>query len=315
MIELERPEDGDERMEDQSGMPERRQEHSPLRKIGAHLSTAGGPQTAVERIAAMGGTCLQIFAGSPRLWKRQPLKPDVFEKTLEARRTFAVSPVFIHASYLINLASEDAEIFGKSVESLVYDMAFNAGIEGAGVIVHLGSHTGRGWEAVKDDTVRAVAAILERSPASSHFIIENSAGQQGKLCSDLCDIRWLMDRLADERVTWCVDTCHAFAAGYHLSPACSLTGKNERGLLSDDIERYGLWETLSLVHVNDSRDPFGSGRDRHANLGDGIIPTGDLSWFLNRPQLEEVPLILEVPGLDDEGPDEENIRRLRSLFA
>ncbi len=297
MIELERP------------------EHKPPRNIGAHLSTAGGPNAAVERIAAMGGTCLQIFAGSPRIWKRPPLKADVFEKTLQARRTFGVSPVFIHASYLINLVAEDPEITGKSIESLVYDMEYNAGIEGAGVIVHLGSHTGRGWEAVKEDTVRTVSAILERSPSASRFVIENSAGQQGKLCSDLCDIRWLMDRLADERVTWCVDTCHAFAAGYRLSPDCGLSGKNERGLLSDDIERYGLWERLSLVHVNDSRDPFGSGRDRHANLGDGIIPTENLSWFLNLPQLERVPLILEVPGLDDEGPDEENIRRLRSLVA
>lgn len=292
-----------------------------MRRIGAHVSAAGGPHKAVERAAAIECNCVQVFSGSPRSWKRKPIEQLDAEKLHEARRSAEIDPVVTHALYLINLASEDAALLENSMQALQYDLAFDAAIGGAGVVVHLGSHQGRGWDAVREEVLRRVATLVENSPPEATFLIENSAGQKGKLSSDLAEIRWMLDRLSSPQVGWCFDTCHAFAAGYALGDPRNGDRRSDdsrvgtRGFAVEEIERLALWAELRCVHVNDSRDPFDSGRDRHANINDGEIPSGDLSYFLNRPEIESLPLILEVPGIENDGPDLENVRRLRRLVA
>ncbi len=282
-----------------------------MRLIGAHVSAAGGPHKAVERAAAIGCNCVQVFSGSPRSWRRKPIEELDIDKLTRAREQHEVSPVVTHALYLINLASENQDLIENSMQALSYDLAFDAAIGGAGVVVHLGSHQGRGWDAVQEAVLRRVASLVEQAPAEATFLIENSAGQQGKLSTELAEIRWMLDTLASPQVGWCFDTCHAFAAGYALGKPNGKTDEG-RGYVVDEIDRLGLWDELRCVHVNDSRDPFASGRDRHANIDDGLIPAQDLAYFLNLPQIENLPLILEVPGIDDDGPDAENVRRLRA---
>jgi len=293
--------------------------HTTSRKIGAHVSAAGGLDKAVERAAAIGATSVQVFSGSPRVWRRTPLADIDEQKMLAKRQELQVDPVITHSLYLINLASDNPELIRKSIEALQYDLAFDAKIQGSGVVVHLGSHNGRGWEAVKDAVVTSLSTILENSPDNSTFLIENSAGQQGKLASDLSHIRWLLDAVKSPRLRWCLDTCHAWAAGYALSELSSelrsAENKNQpRGVLPEEITRYNLWASLGCVHVNDSKDPFASGRDRHDNLGDGTILPEQFARFLNLPELTTLPLILEVPGLDGAGPDSENIQRLKKIL-
>ena len=288
-----------------------------MRKIGAHVSAAGGPHKAVERAAEIGCNCVQVFSGSPRSWKRKPLAELDTEKLSSARMSRAIEPVVTHAIYLVNLASENEELLENSKSSLAYDLAFDAAIAGAGVVVHLGSHQGRGWEAVQRGVLERVAKLLENSPAAATLLIENSAGQKGKLSTELAEIRWMLDRLASPKVGWCFDTCHAFAGGYALGDP---SNRNRGGGAADafaveEIERLKLWDELRCVHVNDSRDPFASGRDRHANIGDGEIPSDDLEYFLARPEITGLPLILEVPGFNNDGPDAENVRRLRELVG
>ncbi len=300
-----------------------------MRRIGAHVSAAGGPHKAVERAAAIGCNCVQVFSGSPRSWQRKSLEELDTEKLRAARSRHAVEPVFTHALYLVNLAAEDDAVLEKSMKAIAYDLAFDAEIAGAGVVVHLGSHQGRGWDAVQRQVLERVGELVEHSPPEATFLIENSAGQKGKLSTDLAEIRWMLEQLASPQVGWCFDTCHAFAGGYALgNPGARSPRKgagcggrsggyagSERSYAVAEIERLKLWDELRCVHVNDSRDPFASGRDRHANINDGEIPRDELEYFLSRSEIHALPLILEVPGIENDGPDAENVQRLLALVG
>ncbi|MFZ5376755.1 MAG: deoxyribonuclease IV [Patescibacteria group bacterium] len=285
-----------------------------VRKIGAHLSTNGGIDKAVERAAAIGANCLQVFSGSPRMWLRTSLERIDAQKIWSKQRELSVTPIFTHALYLLNLASDNPDLVKKSLESLKHDLRFDSHIKGSGVVVHLGSHQGRGWAAVKEQLAASILEILSQTPANSRFLIENSAGQNGKIASDLTEIRWLLDEVRRElpanshdRLGWCFDTCHGFAAGYSY-----LEDSGQRQI-SPEIGRLKLWSDLACVHVNDSRDAFDSGRDRHENIGEGNLPLTDLGNFLRLPELATVPFITEAPGFDGNGPDAENIARIRQL--
>lgn len=276
------------------------------RRVGAHLSTTGGVEVAVERAHAIGANALQVFSGSPRMWRRTPLDKIDPEKIYANQEKYGVAPIFTHALYLVNLASDNPELAQKSIDALKHDLRFDAHIKGAGVVVHVGSHQGRGFEAVKNDIVSRIQEILKDTPENSRFLIENSAGQNGKIASDLNEVRWLMDQLKSDRVGWCFDTCHGFAAGF------SLVGPQS---VIDEMERLNLLSTLSCIHVNDSRDPFHSGRDRHDNIGEGSLTLEALKSFLNDPRIMHIPLITEVPGVDGNGPDAENIARIWELVG
>jgi deoxyribonuclease-4 len=277
-----------------------------MKRIGAHLSTVGGVDKAVERAHDIGANTVQVFSGSPRMWRRTPLEKIDAEAVKKAQEKYDVTPIFTHALYLINLASDNPELVEKSATALKHDLNFDSHISGAGVIVHLGSHQGRGWEAVRGSVAKQIKSILADTPKNSTFLIENSAGQKGKLASDLHEIRWLLDQLDSPLVGWCFDTCHAHAAGYSL-----VDGQTDSVL--DLMKELKLFASLRCIHVNDSKDPAGAGRDRHANIGDGEIPQTDLKAFLNDSHLVDIPIITEVPGLDGHGPDAANIRRIKSL--
>lgn len=294
------------------------------RLVGAHVSSAGGHDKAIERAAAIGCNCVQVFSGSPRGWQRPDLATIDTNKITAKEQELHVKPIFTHALYLINLTADKPATIAKSTMTLQKELAFDAYIGGAGVVVHLGSHLGNGWESVRADLVKRLATILDASPAESTLLIENSAGQQGKLSSDLSEIRWLLDELEAKgeyvsggRLGWCFDTCHAWAAGYYLGPQPPQAepAKNPvRGQATQVITELNLWSTLKLIHVNDSRDPFGSGRDRHDNIGEGSIPLDDLKHFLNQAHVKSIPLVTEVPGFDGNGPDKQNIDRIYSLL-
>ncbi|MBU2542991.1 deoxyribonuclease IV [Patescibacteria group bacterium] len=284
--------------------------------IGAHVSAAGGVEYTPKRANEIGCNCLQIFSGSPRVWQKPKLESHNINKFFSEREKYGVLSVFTHAIYLVNLASDKSELVDKSVAALKYDMKFDAWLNGSGVIVHLGSHQGRGWEAVRVQLAVLIKEIIAASPQESTFLIENSAGQNGKIGSNLDEIRWLLDKVNSLQLGWCFDTCHAFATGYSLGGTLQAAESNnfhsESALRA--IERLGLWSTLRCIHVNDSRDEFGSGRDRHANLGEGNIPQEELKYFLNNPQIKPLPLLLEVPGFDKKGPDAQNVRLLKQLL-
>lgn len=281
------------------------------RRVGAHVSAAGGHYKAIERAAEIGANCVQVFSGSPRVWARTPLNLVDADKLFSKQEENNVTPIFTHALYLVNLASETAELRQKSVRVLKHDLEFDSLLKGAGVVVHLGSHQGRGWEAVREQVAKGISEILKDTPANSTFLIENSASHNGKIGNRLEEIRWLLDEVKSDRLGWCVDTCHLHAAGYALG---TTAGENKPTAI-EAITELKLWSTLKCIHVNDSKDLFDSGRDRHENIGDGQIPLADLKHFLNHARVKDIPLITEVPGIDGNGPDAENIARIKKLVG
>ncbi len=264
-----------------------------MRRIGAHVSISGGLDKAMERIRQMGGNCLQVFSSSPRSWIGTPL---VCGKVADIR------PIFIHAKYLINLGSPQPELIEKSINSLKFDLQVGESIGAEGVIVHLGSHLGRGFEAVQDQLVESIKTILQASSGTTKFLIENSAGQKGKLCSQLAEISLLLRTINDRRVGWCYDTCHGWGAGISF-------GKD----LENTLKRFDLVKSLVCLHVNDSKGIIGGGLDRHENLGEGKMGLKELARFVNYPAFDSLPLITEAPGFDGGGPDKKNLDILKSL--
>lgn len=283
-----------------------------MRHIGGHVSAAGGYDKAIERAAEIGGNCVQIFSGSPRVWQRPSWDKVDAEKVFSKQKELSISPIFTHSLYLVNLASDNPDQYRKSTEAILFDLQFDAKLNGAGVIVHVGSHQGRGWNAVRDQVAKLIGELLTQAPRNAHFLIENAASRNGKIGGDLEEIRWLLDTVASDQLGWCFDTCHGFAGGYALGSQPMPDHPEQKNALAE-IERLKLSDALLCVHVNDSRDPFSSGRDRHANIGDGEIPSADLEYFLNHDLIKDKPLLTEVPGIEDEGPDKENIMRLKKL--
>ncbi len=290
-----------------------KQSTTTIKLIGGHVSMAGGLDKAVGRAAKIEGNCMQIFSGSPRSWARTLPTTEELEKLFAEQEKLAVRAIFTHALYLVNLASDNPELVTKSVATLISDLTFDSLVKGSGVVVHLGSHQGRGWDAVKDNLLQKIKEILEETPPDSMLLIENSAGQNGKIASDLNEIKWLLERLDQNRVGWCVDTCHAFAAGYSLSPDSKLSQQNDKPDLLSLVSQLKLADSLKCIHVNDSKVEFDSGNDRHDNIGEGEIPQEDLQYFLRHDLTKNVPLITEAPGFDGKGPDLENMRRLKKL--
>lgn len=279
-----------------------------MRRIGAHLSTAGGYNKAVDRAVDIGANALQIFSGSPRTWARKPIDVDELKSFQNYAKEKDIRPLFVHALYLVNLVSENIESVQKSKKVIIHELEFGSHFDCAGLVVHVGSHQGRGWQAVKDDLGLLLKKILSEAKGNVPFLIENSAGQKGKLHSNLGEIRETLDMVGSNRLGWCFDTCHGWAAGY------SATGREGGKDLFAAFDEYQLWDALKCIHVNDSRDPFDSHRDRHENIGEGSIPREELEAILNHPELKNIPIITEVPGFDgNKSPDAENISRLQAI--
>lgn len=278
--------------------------------VGGHVSAAGGLDKAIDNITAIGGNCVQIFSASPRVWARKAVTPETIALYNQKAKEKSIAPTVIHAMYLVNLASDNPEMVKKSIEALTFDLEMAAGIHAAGVVVHIGSYQDRGFESARQQMAKCLTQLLAETPETAVILIENSAGQGGKVGSKLEEIRLLLDDIASPRLGWCLDSCHAFAAGYSLAPSA------EEKYLFDHIEKLNLHDSLKVVHVNDSKDLFFAKRDRHENLFEGKIGKDMMRAFVNHPMVKHLPLILEVPGMDGKsGPDAENIKRLRALLA
>lgn len=279
-----------------------------MRRLGGHISTSGGIINAVNKTLAIGGNAIQIFAGSPRMWARSLYPTKVAEEFKEAVVKHDLNPVYIHALYLTNLASDNSELVQKSKLALISDLNNCALIDGAGVVLHIGSHQGRGWESSRNQVVSVIRQIFEETSPQANLLLENSAGQKGKIGS-LPELHDLLSTINNPRLKVCLDTAHAFEAGYNLALPAGLN------IWISEIEKYLSYEKLALLHLNDSKTPLNSGHDMHQNIGDGYIGSEGLKKLINHPKLAHLPLILEVPGLEGDGPDKVNLDRVKALLS
>jgi deoxyribonuclease IV len=277
-------------------------------QLGAHVSSSGGIHTAIDRIEEMGGESVQVFTQSPRTWRPTNHDPANFERFKERRAEAGIGGVACHALYLINLASPDDELYAKSVAALQNTVDVGCAIEADAVVFHVGSHLGSGFETALERVVPALAAALERCSETTWLCMENCAGTGGTIGRSLEELAALYDALDHHpRLGVCLDSCHLFASGYDVTDPA---GMND---VVKEVDRLIGLDRLRCLHVNDSKAPLGSNRDRHDNIGDGLMGE-KLGVFLAHPKLQDLPALLEVPGAGH-GPDADQVQKLKKLYA
>ena len=286
------------------------------RRIGPHLPLAQGLVRAAERAREVGATAIQVFADNPTAWRRKPEPPPGIDRFRERLAELDITPVAIHASYLINLCGADEEFWRRSVEALAAEVRMGERYGATLVNVHIGSHRGLGRERGIERLAVGVREVLDQvpaSPTSPHVVLENSAGMGdgiGSRIEDLIDILEAAGRAGvdTDRLGFCLDTAHLWGAGYPI---------DEPDGLDEVLARVdaGLGPArLRMVHLNDSRAESGSMRDRHEHVGAGRIGPRGMHAVLTHPRLAAVPVLLETPGMDT-GYDKRNMDRVRRLIA
>ena len=278
-------------------------------KIGAHVSASGGVDKAIGRAQEIGAEAVQIFSGAPQAWRRKEYKPDEVQAYAARVEETGISPTFLHGVYLVNLATGNPENLAKSREALVHDMKVCHLLGATGVIFHIGSHRGRGYDEVFGQVVESVRGIIAATPEEVWLILENSAGMGDAIGSKFGELAAIIREAGSPRVKVCLDTQHAFASGYDLKSQAGL----EAAMAEFDRE-IGL-ERLVAVHANDSKCPLGGGGDRHENIGQGHIGRGGFEKIMAHAAFADVPFLLEVPGFAKQGPDRENLEILKEIWA
>jgi deoxyribonuclease-4 len=269
--------------------------------IGAHVSPAGGLDKAVERGVEKGCEAIQIFNQSPRMWRPTAYGDDDFAAFRKAMKPSPVKAVLIHAVYLLNCASEDAEIRDKSRASLIQSLRVGAGIGAAGVVLHPGSAKGGDVKAAIKRAGRVIKeALSETDRCPLH--LEDTAGAGGTLGRSFEELAALLSAAGGgKRLGVCLDSCHLLASGYDIRTAAGLTDA------MDEFDRLVGIERLGSLHLNDSQTPLGSNRDRHANIGTGELGERGCSAYLSEPRFDKLPLVIETQGPERQGPTREEV--------
>jgi deoxyribonuclease-4 len=277
--------------------------------LGAHVRASGGVWKAIEHGTELGCEAIQFFAGSPRTWKPQLYSEKDAARFRTARAASPIRFVAIHTIYLINLATSNEEYYEKSVAALVGAVVAAEQLGAEAVVNHTGSHQGAGFAAGLERVRRAFSRALDEVGGSAvKVLIENTAGAGGTMGVTFQEIRSLIDSVGgDPRVGVCLDTAHLFESGHDLRSRAGLDA-----MLADFDAAVGL-DRLVMLHLNDSKTPLGSNRDRHENIGDGDIGLQAFGTIVNHPAFATMPGIIEVPGYDNEGPDLRNMRTLHAV--
>lgn len=263
---------------------------------------------------------MQFFPSNPRTWRPTSYPPSDVQAFREALRAEGL-PLFLHTIYLVNPASPDEILRARSAAAIAHALAFGALVGAAGVVTHVGSHKGDGFEVAFRRTVATLEAarslaiqtlqdVQAPSPQEPQtplppLLLESSAGQANSVGKSPEELARLISSLS-EPVGVCIDTAHLFVAGYDLRSEDGLEAYLGRLDAEVGLERVGL------VHLNDARKPLGSRHDQHENLGQGTVGAAALARVVTHPRLRAVPFVLEVPGFEGHGPDRRNLARAKS---
>ena len=276
--------------------------------FGAHVSTAGGLDNAIERGAERGCESIQIFNQSPRMWRPTNYGPDDFAAFNEAMAASPVEAVVIHAVYLINCATKDRELRKKSLASLTHALRIGDGIGAAGVVLHPGAQKGEPLGPSMKRAAKVIAAALERQralPAPARADRRPQRPARARLRPDRRADRAGRRRQAPRPLP-------------RLLPPLRTGLRRDRPeatwaeIVDEADAKVGL-DRLRCLHVNDAAAPLGSCRDRHANIGKGEMGKQGLAAFLSEPRFEGLPATLETPGPNKKGPDRKEVQAAKRL--
>jgi len=280
-------------------------------KIGCHISIAGGIDNSVIRAEELGCTTMQIFSKNASTWQEKILDQEEIKKFKNnlVNSSMNIDPIFIHAPYLINLASPSDEIYFKSINAFLEeikraDLLLNYPY----LITHPGSHSGQGEDYGIQRIIKALNLILEKSKnLKTIILIENTAGSGTQLGHSFRQCEKIIEGVKDkQKIGACLDTCHAFAAGYDLSHSEGV----ERTL--EEFDQYLGLNRLKVLHLNDSKYPLSSRKDRHIHIGKGYIGLEGIKVIINHKYLKNLPFILETPKFGPED-DRKNLNLVKSL--
>ena len=276
-------------------------------RLGVHVSISGTIDQAADRARELGCDTFQMFTRNPRGWKYKKLDRGEVEEFKWKVGSYNLTPVVAHMPYLPNLSSPKKLIYNKSVKSLSGELDRCGTLGIPYIVTHLGSHLGEGSDIGLEKIVGAINRALSENPNGVMLLLENTAGTKNSMGSSFEDIKRIMDRVDNKRrVGVCLDTAHAYAAGYDLH---SPRGVNETLQKFDSALGLGI---LKLIHLNDSQVGLGSGRDRHEHIGLGYIGKQGFRALFKHEAARDLPFIMETP-VDERGDEKENMRRAREL--
>lgn len=280
-------------------------------EFGAHMSIAGGVDQAILRAEEFDMTACQLFTKNERQWLGRPLDPAVIQRFHAERARTGIETYVVHASYLINLASPNEDLRARSMGAFADELLRCDLLGIPSLVVHPGAHTGSGV----DEGIRQVAESLNRvhqklPDVKTRTLLETTAGQGTTLGRTFEELARMIDQVeARDRVAVCLDTCHVFAAGYDIRD------REKYGEIMTHFDQVLGLNRLQALHLNDSKFPLGSNKDRHEAIGDGEIGLDGFRWFVNDERLCGLPGILETEKGTDGEEDRRNLATLRSLVG
>jgi deoxyribonuclease IV len=275
-------------------------------RFGYHISIRGGLVSAIVEGVDAGCETVQIFGGSPQQWGTPPVSDEEAREFAEIRGSAGIDPVVMHSIYLVNMAAPSDSIFKRSVASLASSLAKAEKIGAIGVITHIGNHKGEGEEFGLQRIAQAVTACLQRAPGEAMLLLETTAGAGTSIGNSFEQFGAVFDMAGrPERLGFCLDTCHIFAAGYDISTPGGVDSA------IDELDRFVGLDRLKALHLNDSKGECGSHLDRHEHIGMGSIGLESFSYIVNHGALHGLPAIVELPYEAAEAPDD--LELLRSL--
>jgi deoxyribonuclease-4 len=275
--------------------------------IGAHISSSGGIDKAIDRAVELGADSVQVFTQSPRTWRPTNHDPASFERFRQKRADAGIGGVLCHALYLCNLAAPDEAVYEKSVLAMGNTMEVACGIGADAVVFHVGSHLGSGFEAGLERVLPAMEVVLGLCSDETWLLMENSAGAGGTIGRSIEELATLHERLGRHpRLGVCLDSCHLWVSGVDVTDPAALDA------CLDELDSAIGLDRLRALHVNDAAAPFASNRDRHANILEGELGE-KLGVFLSNPRLQGLPAAIETAGPQNRGPDANEIRKAKEL--
>ncbi len=283
--------------------------NSTIQLLGAHTSISGGFVNAIKEGVQLDCTAIQIFTHSNRQWTVKPLAKDQVDQFLKAKNQSQIRSVIAHAGYLLNIAAADPKVRQQSLDTLIHELEHCRELEIKYLVLHPGARLTHSHDDAIGRVIQALNYALEKVPCNTTILLENMAGQGSVLGSKLEELGRMRAGVEQQsRIGFCVDTCHAFAAGYEIN-----TKIGYETFLKEFDEILGL-DNLHALHLNDSQKECGSRVDRHANIGEGKIGTDLFSFIMNDPRLISVTKIIETPAKDNYLEEyAKNLAVLRSL--
>ena len=275
-------------------------------RFGYHVRVSGPPVSAIVNGMDAGCDTIQMFPGSPQQWGTPPVSDEDAEEFKAARKTAGIDPVVLHSIYLVNMAAPSTPIWKRSIAALASSLEKADRLEAAAVITHIGNHKGEGEEYGLKRIAEAVTQCFERYRGKAMLLLETTAGAGTSIGNTFEQFGGVFDHAGrPDRLGFCLDTCHVFAAGYDIRTAAGIDG------MLDEMDEFIGLDRLRAIHMNDTAGTLGSHLDRHTHIGEGEIGLEAFRYMVNHEALKDLPAIVELPHEEEGTPDDLGL--LRSL--